>query len=58
VVAQRLATGGPQAIRATKELLARLDGSDDEGVVRRGAELSARVIAMPETQAMLRAGRK
>jgi methylglutaconyl-CoA hydratase len=52
---QRLATGGPQALRATKSLLNQLDGSLDEAAVRQGAELSARVIAMPETQATLRA---
>jgi methylglutaconyl-CoA hydratase len=54
-MAQRLATGGPQALRATKSLLNQLDGSLDAAAVRQGAELSARVIAMPETQAVLRA---
>ena len=52
---QRLASGGPHALRATKELLNQLDGSVDAGVVKRGADLSAQVIAMPETQAILRA---
>lgn len=51
----RLATGGPQALRATKSLLNSLDGSDDPAAVKRGAELSAQVIALPQTQEMLRA---
>ncbi|MCC6426365.1 MAG: enoyl-CoA hydratase/isomerase family protein [Phycisphaerales bacterium] len=51
----RLASGGPMAIRATKELLNQLDGSLDAGVAQRGAELSARVLGMPESRAMLEA---
>lgn len=54
-LAARLATGGPEALRATKSLLNELDGSNDAGVVRRGAELSARVLSTPEAQAVLRA---
>jgi methylglutaconyl-CoA hydratase len=54
-LAQRLATGGPQALRATKDLLNQLDGSTDAAAVKRGAELSAQVIAMPETQEVLKA---
>lgn len=54
-MANRLATGGPHALRATKDLLNQLDGSQDADLVRRGAELSAKVVAMPETQATLRA---
>lgn len=54
-VAARLASGGPNALRATKGLLNELDGSLDENLVRRGAELSAQVLATPEAQAMLRA---
>jgi methylglutaconyl-CoA hydratase len=54
-LAQRLAAGGPQALRATKDLLNQLDGSTDASAVRRGAELSAQVIAMPETQEVLKA---
>lgn len=50
---QRLASGGPNALAATKDLLNQLDGSLADGVVKRGADLSARVIAMPETKAML-----
>ncbi len=51
----RLATGGPQALRATKDLLNRLDGSLDAGLAQRGAELSAKVLALPEARAMLEA---
>jgi len=50
----RLAQGGPEALRATKKLLNELDGSTDDSVVLRGAELSARVLAEPEAQARLR----
>lgn len=52
---ERLAAGGPNALRATKSLLNELDGSLDAAVARRGAELSADVLATPEAQAMLRA---
>jgi enoyl-CoA hydratase/carnithine racemase len=51
----RLAEGGPNALRATKGLLNELDGSMDADLIRRGAALSASVIATPETQATLRA---
>lgn len=54
-IATRLATGGPGALRATKGLLNELDGSLDEGLVRRGAELSASVLGTAEAQGMLRA---
>ncbi len=54
-IAQRLATGGPHALRATKQLLNQLDGSDDAATIKRGADLSATVVALPETQKMLRA---
>jgi len=54
-LAHRLATGGVSALRATKALLNELDGSLDAPLVRRGAELSAAVLATPEAQAMLRA---
>ncbi len=52
---ERLAKGAPKALRATKDLLNRLDGSEDLEVLREAARLSARVLATPETQAMLRA---
>lgn len=51
----RLTSGGPHALRATKRLLNELDGSLDAAVLQRGAELSASVVAMPQTQAVLRA---
>jgi methylglutaconyl-CoA hydratase len=53
--AERLATGGLAAIRATKALLNQIDGSLDAALARRGAELSAAVLATAEAQAMLRA---
>lgn len=54
-IAQRLAAGGPHALRATKELLNQLDGSSDAAIVKRGADLSARIVAMEETKAALKA---
>lgn len=54
-IAARLATGGPNALRATKDLLNELDGSLDIEIGKKAAELSARVLATPEAQAMLRA---
>jgi enoyl-CoA hydratase/carnithine racemase len=54
-VAQRLATGGPKALSATKTLLTELDGSFDDSLVLKGAKLSASVLATPEAQASLAA---
>jgi enoyl-CoA hydratase/carnithine racemase len=54
-IAERLASGGPHALRATKSLLNRIEGSDDGSLVLRGAQLSAQILAMPQTQATLRA---
>ena len=54
-VVRRLASGGAGALRATKRLLNDLDGSLDVAVVRKGAELSAAVLATAEAQATLRA---
>lgn len=54
-ITQRLATGGPGALRATKALLNELDGSLDVELSERGARLSADVLESPEAQAMLRA---
>lgn len=51
----RLSGGGGEAIRATKSLLNELDGSGDAERVRRGALISARVLASDEAQAALRA---
>ncbi len=52
---QRLSAGGARALAATKSLLNELDGSVDAEVIRRGAKLSAQVLATDEAQAMLRA---
>jgi enoyl-CoA hydratase/carnithine racemase len=53
-LSKRLAQGGPNALRATKDLLNQLDGSLDADVLRRGAELSASIVTSPETRQMLR----
>jgi len=53
-LADRLSKAGPLALRETKRLLNALDGSDDEAVVRRGAEISASVLATPDAQSRLR----
>lgn len=50
----RLASGGPHAMAATKRLLNELDGSLDAALVRKGAEVSAAVLEIPETRDMLR----
>ena len=52
--AERLAKGGPNALRATKNLLNDLDGSMDEQLGQRAAALSAHVLSTPEAQEMLR----
>lgn len=51
----RLATGGPEALRATKSLLNIIDFSLDSEIVRRGAQVSASVLATPDAQQRLRA---
>ncbi len=51
---ERLEAGGPHALRATKNLLNQLDSSLNPEYARRGAELSAKVLAQPETLEMLR----
>jgi enoyl-CoA hydratase/carnithine racemase len=51
---ERLEAGGPHALVATKNLLNQLDSSLNPEYARRGAELSAKVLCMPETQDMLR----
>lgn len=51
---ERLEAGGPHALRATKNLLNQLDSSLNPEYTRRGAELSAKVLTLPETQEMLR----
>ena len=54
-LAERLASGGPAALRATKALLNDLDGSLDAALVRRGAQISASVLAGAEARSALRA---
>jgi methylglutaconyl-CoA hydratase len=49
-----IAAGGPAALRITKDLLNRLDGSLDAELARQTAELSASVFADPVTQESLR----
>lgn len=54
-LARRLATGGPKALAATKRWLNELDGSNDDHVLDKAAEISAAVIAGDEAQARLQA---
>lgn len=54
-LATRIAGGGHLALRATKLLLNRLDGSTDPETVREGARLSAEVVASAEARAALQA---
>lgn len=57
-VSQRLASGGPKALAATKGLLNQIDGTMDPAMVMKGAELSASVLATPEAQRALAARMK
>lgn len=52
-IAERIATGGRAALSATKRLLNNLDGSENLEEARRGAEISAGVLARPDARAML-----
>ncbi|MEM9373001.1 MAG: enoyl-CoA hydratase/isomerase family protein [Planctomycetota bacterium] len=52
--ADRLASGGPNALATTKGLLNKIDGSLDREALQRAAELSASVLATPEAQAALK----
>lgn len=54
-IVDRLATGGPRALAATKGLLNEIDGSNDAQMVLKGAQLSASVLATPQAQAALAA---
>jgi enoyl-CoA hydratase/carnithine racemase len=54
-LANRIASGGPQALAATKSLLNELDHSLDAAVAKKGADLSAQVLATDQAQASLRA---
>ena len=53
-LAKRLCAGGPQAIATTKRLLNELDGSNDDAVLDKAAEISAQIIAGDEAQQRLR----
>jgi methylglutaconyl-CoA hydratase len=53
-MARGLATGGRQALAATKSWLNTLDGSDEDRVLDRAADLSAEIIAGDEAQTRLR----
>ena len=53
-LARRLAGGGPNALATTKRWLNELDGSMDDAVLDRAAELSAQIIAGTEAQERLR----
>ncbi|MGD9693296.1 MAG: enoyl-CoA hydratase/isomerase family protein [Phycisphaerales bacterium] len=51
----RLVSAGPAALRATKAWLNSLDPTPSSVTLRRGADISAEVVAGPEAQANLRA---
>lgn len=51
---KRLVSGGPKALAATKRWMNELDGSDDDAVLDRAAEISAAIIAGDEAQERLR----
>jgi methylglutaconyl-CoA hydratase len=53
-LARRLCTGGPEAIATTKRWLNELDGSNEDAVLDKAAELSAQIIAGDEAQQRLR----
>lgn len=54
-LAKRLCTGGPKALAATKRWLNELDGSDDDAILDKAAEISATIIAGDEAQGRLKA---
>jgi len=53
--AQKLSTGGPNAIATTKRWLHELDGLIDESTLSKAADLSAKIIVGNEAQERLRA---
>ena len=53
-LAKRLCAGGPEAIATTKRWLNELDGSNDDAVLDKAADLSAQIIAGQEAQQRLR----
>ena len=52
--AGRLLKGGPKALAETKRWLNQLDGSMDDSLLQKGAEISARVIQLEEAQERLK----
>ena len=52
--AGRLLKGGPRALAETKRWLNELDGSMDDALLQKGAEISARVIQLEEAQNRLK----
>jgi methylglutaconyl-CoA hydratase len=54
-IAKRLVAGGPKALAATKAWLNELDGSNEDAVLDKAAEISATIIAGDEAQGRLRA---
>lgn len=52
-IAERLARAGPNALRVTKSLLNEIESDRLEFLVRKGAQLSADVVAGPEAQERL-----
>ena len=52
--AENLAKGGKNALATTKRWLNELDGSLDDDVLQKGADLSAKIIAGSEAQTRLR----
>jgi enoyl-CoA hydratase/carnithine racemase len=53
-LARRLSSGGPNALAVTKRWLNELDGSNEDAVLDKAAELSAQIIAGAEAQERLR----
>ena len=54
-IAKRLISGGPNALAATKRWLNELDGSCDDTLLDKAAEISAEIIAGDEAQSRLKA---
>jgi enoyl-CoA hydratase/carnithine racemase len=51
---ERIGTGGAEALRATKGMLNRLDGSLDEALARESAAISAGILGLDESRRTLR----
>ncbi len=54
-LATRLVSGGPNALAATKRWLNELDGSNEDAVLEKAADISAAIIAGDEAQVRLKA---